>query len=135
MAIQNPATDYTEYGAVPRSVRLLARLVPSAERESLLGDLIEDAACRDLRGARRTAWLASECATVGAGLSLERLRGWFVMPPVREVVAGLAIDGRGMMRHGSTGGVLRAIAFVGSIATLVLGVELLVGSLMSAAGF
>ena len=135
MAIQSPATDYTEYGAVPRSVRLLARLVPSAERESLLGDLIEDAACRDLHGARRTAWLASECATVGAGLSLERLRAWFVMPPVREVVAGLAIDGRGMMRHGSTGGVLRAIAFVGSIATLVLGVELLVGSLMSAAGF
>jgi len=114
---------------------MLARLMPSAERESVLGDLLEDAAFRDLRGARRTAWLAGECAAVGVGLSLERVRSWFVMPPVREVVAGLAIDGRGVMRHGSPGAVLRAIVFVGSIATLVLGVELLVGSLMSAAGF
>jgi len=135
MATQNLATDHAEYGGLPRSVRLLARLVPSADRESLLGDLVEDAAYRDLRGARRTAWLASECAAVGAGLSIERLRAWFVMPPVREVVAGLAIDGRGVLRHSSTGVVLRAIVFVGSIATLVLGVELLVGSLMSAAGF
>jgi hypothetical protein len=56
------------------------------------------------------------------------------MPPVREVVSGLAIDGRGALRDGPSGTLLRALIFVGSVATLVLGVELLVASLMSAAG-
>jgi hypothetical protein len=120
---------------LPFGVRLAARLIPPAERESVLGDLIEDAACRDLQGARRTVWLAGECGTIAAGLSIERVRGWIVMPPVREVVAGFAMDGRGVLRHGSAGAVLRALIFVGSVATLVLGVEVLVGSLMSAAGF
>jgi hypothetical protein len=131
------ATDYTEdmEYALPRSVRLFARLVPMSEREAILGDLVEDAAFRGLRGPRRAAWLASECAAVAAGLTVERMRASIVVPPVREVVAGLAIDGRGLLRHGSTGAVLRALVFVGSVATLVLGVEVLVGSLMSAAGF
>jgi len=128
-------TEHTEYGEVPRSVRLLGRLLPACEREAVLGDLVEDAAFRGLRGAHRAAWLASECAAVAAGLSVERMRAAIAVPPVREVVAGLAIDGRGLLRHGSTGAVLRALVFVGSVATLVLGVEILVGSLMSAAGF
>jgi hypothetical protein len=129
------ATDETDKTSVPRAVRALARLIPPMERESILGDLLENAALRNLSGTRRTAWLAGECSAIGAGLSLQRVRAWFVVPPVREVVAGIAIDGRGALRDGAAGTILRGLVFVGSIATLVLGVELLVGSLMSAAGF
>ena len=113
----------------------ILRLIPACDREAIVGDLLEEAACRDLSGARLRLWLLTECGAIAAGLSVERARAWFVMPPVREVVAGLAIDGRLILRHGTGGAVLRALVFVGSIATLVLGVEVLVGSLMSAAGF
>ena len=125
----------TDDPPTPRIVRGLARLIPAVDREAILGDLLEDAACRGLGGARRSLWLAGACATIAAGLSVERARTSFVMPPVREVVAGLAMDGRGALRHGAPGTFLRACVFVASIATLVLGVEVLVGSLMSAAGF
>jgi len=119
---------------LPRGARLVARLIPIGDREAILGDLLEDAAHRGLGGTRRAAWLAGECGTIAAGLSLQRLRGWLVLPPVREVVSGLAIDGRGALRDGAAATLLRALVFVGSIATLVLGVELLVESLMAAAG-
>jgi hypothetical protein len=128
-------TEYTDDAAMPRIARALARLIPAVDREAIVGDLMEDAASRDLQGATRDAWLAGQCAAIVGGLSVERARAWIVMPPVREVVAGLAIDGRGVLRHGSTAAVLRALVFVGSVATLMLGVEVLVGSLMSAAGF
>jgi hypothetical protein len=120
---------------LPRGVWLMTRLMPAADREAILGDLLEDADFRGLRGPKRAVWLTGECAAIAGGLSVERVRAWVVMPPVREVVAGLAIDGRGLLRHGSTGAVLRALVFVGSVATLVLGVEVLVGALMSASGF
>jgi len=120
---------------LPRGVRVLARLIPAADRESLLGDLIEDASDRGFSGSRRTAWLAGECAAIATGLAIERTRTWIVMPPMREVVSGLAIDARGALHDGAAATLLRAIVFVASVATLVLGVELLVGSLMSAAGF
>jgi hypothetical protein len=130
-------TEHAKLGEedVPRAVRLLARLIPAQDRQAILGDLVEETAIRELRGARRTAWLTSECGSIAAGLSLERLRGRFVVPPMREVVSGLAIDGRGVLRDGAVVTVLRALVFVGSVATLVLGAELLVSSLMSAAGF
>jgi hypothetical protein len=127
-----PYTNFADHG-LPRIARVLAHAIPAADRESILGDLLEDADFRNLCGARRSTWLAGECAAIAAGLSLQRLRGWFVLPPVREVAAGLAIDGRGALRH-APGALLRALIFVGSVATLVLGVELLVASLMSAAG-
>jgi len=113
---------------------LFARFIPAAEREAILGDLLEDADYRHLRGPRRSAWMAMECAAIAAGLSFERLRGSVVMPPMREVVSGLAIDGRGALRDGAVPTLLRTLLFIGSIATLVLGVELLVATLMSAAG-
>jgi hypothetical protein len=113
----------------------ILRLIPAADREAIVGDLLEDAASRDLSGVRLQLWLLGECGAIAAGLSFERVRAAIVMPPVREVVAGLAIDGRGVLRHGSTAAVVRALVFVGSVATLVLGVEMLVGTLMSAAGF
>lgn len=120
---------------LPRAARMLSRLIPAGDRESIVGDLIEDAALRDLAGARRSLWLAGECAAIAGGLSVQRARGWLVVPPMREVVSGLAVDGRGAFRGTGAAGVLRVLVFCGSVATLVLGVELLVGSLLSAAGF
>ena len=120
---------------LPATVRLLARLLPDRERESIVGDLLEEAAYRGVSGARRALWLASECGAIGAGLTLTRVRGWVVVPPVRELAAGLALDGSRVFRGGPTGTLLRALIFCGSIATIALGVELLVASLMSAAGF
>ena len=116
-------------------LRILSRLLPSSDRESILGDLLEDAAFRNVSGARRQVWLAAECGTIAAGLSITRVRGWLVVPPVRELAAGLALDGSRAFRGGHSGAaLLRALLFCGSVATLVLGVELLVGSLLSAAG-
>lgn len=123
-------------GELPRVLRMIARLIPAGDRESILGDLLEDAAGRDLRGARRQIWLAGECGAIAAGLSVTRVRGWVVVPPVRELAAGLALDGSRAFRGGHRlAAAFRALIFCGSVATLVLGVELLVGSLLSAAGF
>lgn len=130
------AAGDAEYAELPRAARLLARLIPAVDRESILGDLVEDAAFRDLDGARRSLWLAGECAAIAGGLSIQRARGWLVMPPVREVAAGLAVDGRGVFRSsGTAGSLLRAILFCASVATLALGVEVLVSSLLSASGY
>ena len=121
---------------LPRLARILARLIPAGDRESILGDLIEDAGFRDLAGARRSLWLTGECAAIAGGLSIQRARSWVEVPPVREVAAGLALDGRGVFRSaGAAGSLLRAILFCGSVATLALGVEVLVSSLLSASGY
>jgi len=120
---------------LPRVARAFARLIPGVDRESIVGDLLEDADYRDLQGARRAWWLTAECGAIAAGLSVQRARGWFVLPPVREVVSGLALDGRGVLRGNPVLATLRALAFFGSVATLALGVEVLVRTLMTAAGF
>lgn len=121
---------------LPVLARMLSRLLPSTDRESILGDLLEDAEGRNMTGARRRLWLAAECGTIAVGLTVTRARGSLVLPPVRELAAGLALDGSRAFRGGhSRAAVLRALIFCGSVATLVLGVELLVGSLLSAAGF
>ena len=113
-----------------------SRLIPAGDRESILGDLLEDADGRQIAGARRSLWLTGECAAIAGGLSIQRARSWLVVPPVREVVSGFAVDGRGALRGGGArGGVLRVLVFCGSVATLVLGVEVLVGSLLSASGY
>jgi hypothetical protein len=123
-------------GELPRAARALARLIPPGDRESILGDLLEEAAARDLAGARRNWWLTGECATIARGLSIQRAKGWLVLPPVREVAAGLAVDGRVLFRGGDAAGALvRALLFCVTVATLALGVEILVSSLLSAAGF
>ncbi len=113
-------------------MNLLFRLVPAADRESIVGDLLEEADFRGMFGARRALWLAGECGAIAAGLSVERLKGWFVMPPVREVVSGIAIDGRGALRDDMPGFVLRTLVFCGSVALLAFGVELLIRTLMTA---
>ena len=121
---------------IPRLAHLLSRLIPPADRESILGDLLEDADFRDLTGARRDLWLTGECGAIAAGLSVTRARAWLVLPPVRELAAGLALDGSRAFRGGHpVASLVRAVVFCGSVATLVLGVELLVGSLLSASGY
>lgn len=114
---------------------ILSRLIPRADRDAIVGDLLEEAEFRDLTGARRSAWLAAECGTIALGLSVDRVRGWLVVPPVAELAAGLAVDGRSAMRGGHPlSAVVRATLFLGSVATLVFGAGVLVGSLLSAAG-
>jgi len=110
------------------------RLLPAADRESIVGDLLEDAEFRGIGGARRSAWLAGECGAIAFGLSVARVRSWFVAAPVHEVVSGLAIDGRGLLRDGAARTLVRAIVFAASVATLALAVEVLVRTLMRAAG-
>jgi hypothetical protein len=120
---------------LPPAARLLSRLIPAGDRESILWDLLEDAGFRDLAGTRRSLWLTGECAAIAGGLSIQRARAWLVLPPVAEVAAGLAVDGRVAFRgSGAAGTLLRAVLFCGAVATLALGVEVLVSSLLSASG-
>ena len=123
--------------ALPRGVGTMARLLPAADRESIVGELIEDAAMRDIAGARLHLWLLAQCGLIAAGLSVTRVRAWLVLPPVRELVAGLAVDHRGVLRgaHPSVPTLVQALLFCASIATLALGVGVLVGSLLAASGF
>lgn len=120
---------------VPYAARLCARLVPASDRESIIGDLVEDAEFRSLRGVRRTMWMTSECASIGAGFSWTRARAALVVPDLRELAMGLAVDGRRTLRnpHFATAGV-RALVFCGSVATLSYAATLLVSVLLSAAG-
>jgi hypothetical protein len=120
---------------LPPVARAFAHLIPGVDRESIVGDLLEDADDRDLGGARRAWWLTAECGAIAAGLSVQRARGWFVLPPMREVVSGLAVDGRGVLRGDLLSITFRALIFCGSVATLAFGVEVLVRTLMTAAGF
>ena len=132
-ATDKTATEYTGY--TEYQVPVLARLIPSPDRAAILGDLFEEAEFRGLTGLRRHVWIATECGAIAAGLSAERARGWFVMPPMREVFAGFAVDGRGVLRGSHPlAAMFRALIFCGSIATLVLGVEVLVATFLSAAG-
>jgi hypothetical protein len=120
---------------IPFPARILARLVPAADRESILGDLVEDAAFRSLNGFPRSIWIAGECAAIGAGFSVTRLRAALVVPRAHELVLGLAVDGRRALRgqHFVTASV-RALVFCGSVATLSLAAAVLVSALLSAAG-
>ena len=121
---------------LPRHARWLSRLIPAGDRESILGDLLEDAEFRALTGARRDVWLVGECGTIAAGLSITRARAWLVPPPVRELAAGLALDGhRAFRADHPVAAVVRAVIFCGSVATLVLGVEVLVSTLLAASGY
>ncbi len=127
------ATHYTEHAHQGRAFDLLARLLPGSDREAIVGDLLEEACYRDLSGPRLQLWLLRECGVITARLSLTRVRGWLVLPPLREVASGLAVDGRGVWRGAHPVATLsRALLFCGTVATIMLGVELLVSTLLAA---
>ena len=120
---------------IPFCARLLARLVPAGDRESILGDLVEDAEFRSLNGLHRAIWMTSECAAIGAGFSVTRLRSAIVIPRAHELVVGLGVDGRRALRsHHLIPASVRALVFCGTIATLSFAGAVLVSALLSAAG-
>jgi len=116
---------------LPPGLRLFARLIRAGDREWIVGDLIEAADDRGLQGAHRRWWLASECAAIVAGLSVDRARGWFVWPAWRDLAVGVVVDGRVAVR-GGTATLVTALLVCGSIAGLAIGVEILVSSLLTA---
>jgi hypothetical protein len=121
-------------GDLPDTARVIALMIPPADRDAMVGDLLEDAHDRGLHGAGRTWWLSRECAAIALGLSAHRARNWFVLPPMRELAAGLLVDGRVALRGSAGGRLLGALLFCGSVAMLAFGAELLVRSLLVAAG-
>ena len=122
---------------VPRLALALSRLIPAADREAIFGDLLEDAAYRDLSGPRLTLWLCAECGTIAAGLGADRVRGALVAPPIRELAAGVALDGTHAFRAaiGTPWTALGRVAiFCASMAALTAVVEVLIAALFNASG-
>jgi hypothetical protein len=122
--------------ALPHSVSLVSRLIPAAEREGIIGDLIEAAGDRDIRGGRLTLWLLFECVRIAAGVSVDRARG-SCLPPVREVALGLAVEGTRPFRRTRMGPVnaLVSLLLIGaSTVAIAFTAALLVGALFSASG-
>ena len=118
----------------PVSLRALSWMLPAADRQSIVGDLLEDAEYRDLGGLGRTVWLTATCVGIAAGLCAEHVRDSAVLPPVREIASGVAIDGRLVWRGDRRGVALRGAAFCAAVAMLAFGVDLLVRALLTASG-
>jgi hypothetical protein len=119
---------------LPRPARLLSRLLPSCDRDAIVGDLLEDAAYRRLSGPGLTLWLCAECGQIAAGIAVDRVRGSFV-PPVREVAAGLAFENSRTFRHarsGPVGALLSIILFCASAVLIAFSATVLIGTLFSA---
>ncbi len=121
---------------LPRGVSVVSRLLPSVERDAILGDLLEESGQRNLTGAHLHLWLALECGTVAAGLSVERLREACLIPAL-ELAAALSRDGAHTF-HDPRNGALPALVTVAivsvSTALMVLSVGILVATLFSASG-
>ena len=115
----------------------VSRLIPAADREAIFGDLLEDAAYRDLSGTRRVLWLCAQCGSIAAGLTIDRMRGGFTVPLIREMAAGLALDGTHAWRSvldAPWTALVRLVVFCASVATLAAVAEVLVAALFSASG-
>ncbi len=64
-----------EPASAPRGARLLLWLLPEGARQSILGDLVEEAAAVRERGElRATLWLWRQAIAIGAAYAVERLR-------------------------------------------------------------
>jgi len=122
---------------LPRLAATLSRLIPAADREAILGDLLEDAAYRDLSGPFLTLWLCAECTAIASGLTVDRMRKAFTVPPLGEMVSGLALDGTHAFRVALDAPwtvLLRAIVFCATMAVLTMVAEMLIAALFSASG-
>ena len=123
--------------ALPRLAAALAALIPPAEREAIVGDLLEDAAERRLAGLARVLHLCGECATIAAGFTFLRVRTACSIEPARELAAGLAMDGGRALRSirlTSPLTMTRVVLFCCAVGVLALAAEVLVGTLFTAAG-
>jgi hypothetical protein len=127
----------TAMANLPRLAQALSRLIPAADRETIVGDLLEDAAYRDLSGRRLELWLCAQCGTIAAGLTADRMRSAFTAPPIRDMAAGIAIDGTHMLRgvvDAPWTALVRVAVFCASVATLAAGAEVLIAALFAASG-
>jgi hypothetical protein len=122
---------------LPRLVLTLSRLIPAGDREAIIGDLLEDAGSRDLSGGRLDLWLSVQCGAIAAGLAIDRVRDGLTLMPIREMAAGLALDGtrafRGVVNAPWTS-LVRVAVFCASVATLAAAAEVLVAALFTASG-
>jgi hypothetical protein len=113
---------------------LLTWLIPGADRDAIVGDLLEEASWRRLSGVRLTMWMALHCASIAAGLAGERARAATSLETAREVAAGVLVESGRMLRGTAAGTAARsAVIFAAGVLALALSAELLVGALLAAA--
>jgi hypothetical protein len=121
---------------LPPLARALSRLLPAAERQAIVGDLLEDADWRGLHGSRLTLSLCASCGAIAAGFAVDGARHALTPPAAGELAAGLAVEGGRMLRGMTFRAVVtRAIVFCTGVMLLAYAGELLIASLMNAAGF
>ena len=113
---------------------LATRLIPATDREAIVGDLLEEATWRDMRGARRAWWLAGQCAGIAIGLTAERARAACSLSLVRELASGVAVEGERMLRTPARTVLTRVVLFAGGVAVLACAGEILVSALLRSAG-
>jgi hypothetical protein len=116
---------------LPRAARVFCRLIPPLERDAIIGDLLEDAASRDLSGHQLSIWLSAQCAGVGVGVGADRLRAW-CLPPVRETASAIALEGMRSFRGGAIDAIVSLLFIFAAAAALAVGVELLIATLLAA---
>ena len=113
---------------------LVTRLIPAHDRDAIVGDLLEEAAWRDMRGARLAWWMAWQCAGIAIGLTVERTRAACSLSMVREVASGVACESERLLRGtGPRTVVTRAAIFAGGVILLALSGEVLIRALLTAA--
>jgi hypothetical protein len=119
---------------LPPLARVLSRLIPAVDRQAILGDLLEDADWRGLRGGRLTLSLCASCGIIAAGLAVDGARAALTPPSAGELAAGVAVES-GRMLRGMTARafVTRTLVFGAGVVLLACGVELLIATLMQAA--
>ena len=119
---------------LPRAAAFVSRLLPSSDRDAIVGDLLEDAACRDLTGTGLTLWLCTECGHIAAGIAVERMRGVCV-PPIREMASAVAFESSRSLRHargGPVGALLSILMFCASAVLIALSATVLIATLLTA---
>jgi hypothetical protein len=117
-----------------RAATVVSRLLPSSERDAIVGDLLEDAAYRDPAGTGRTLWLCAECGQIAAGIAVERMRGTCA-PPLREMATAVALESSRTFRHargGPVGALVSILLFCASAVLIALSATVLIGTLLTA---
>lgn len=120
--------------SLPPLARAVTRLIPAADRQAIVGDLLEDADWRGLRGGRLTVSLCASCGAIAAGLAVDGARAALTPPSAGELAAGLVVDGGHVLRGLTARAfVARAVVFGAGVILLAWGAELLIAALMVAA--